>query len=153
VGQSCRASLTVTLENQGNVYETFSVEVFANASIIEARNVSIPGGSLLTLTLIWDTAGWAKGNYTISAVSETILGETDILDNTLGNGWILVTIQGDTDADRDVDIFDIVRMAGCYGIKTPPPDPRYDPNCDIDGDGDVDIFDVVKAAGNYGKSW
>jgi hypothetical protein len=141
------------LENQGNVDETVNLAVFAGATALEARNVSIPAGSHTTLTIIWDTTGWAKGNYTISASSETLLGETDTSDNTLSNGWVLVTLRGDTDADRDVDIFDIVRMAGCYGVKIPPPNPRYDPNSDIDGDGDIDIFDIVMAAANYGASW
>ena len=63
---------------------------------------------------------------------------------------VLVTIAGDVDGDRDVDIFDIAKMAGVYGVKEP--NPRYEPNCDIDGDGDIDIFDIVKAAGNYGES-
>jgi hypothetical protein len=55
------------------------------------------------------------------------------------------------DSDRDVDIFDIVRMAGGYGAK--PPDILYDPTCDLDGDEDIDIFDIVAAAGHYGESW
>jgi parallel beta-helix repeat protein len=58
---------------------------------------------------------------------------------------------GDVDGDRDVDIFDIVQMAGVYGADYP--DPRYDRLCDVDLDGDIDIFDVVKAAVNYDKSW
>jgi parallel beta-helix repeat protein len=58
---------------------------------------------------------------------------------------------GDVDGDRDVDIFDIVRMASCYGVIYP--DERYDRLCDMDLDGDIDIFDIVKAAGNYGESW
>jgi parallel beta-helix repeat protein len=55
---------------------------------------------------------------------------------------------GDVDTDGDVDIFDIVIIAGAYG--TTEEDPSYSSNADIDGDGDVDIFDVVIAAGNYG---
>jgi len=58
---------------------------------------------------------------------------------------------GDVDGDRDVDIFDIVRMAGVYGVKYP--DPQYDRLCDMELDGDIDIFDLVAAAINYGKSW
>ncbi|MFQ6068248.1 MAG: hypothetical protein ACE5KD_01770, partial [Candidatus Bathyarchaeia archaeon] len=77
--------------------------------------------------------------------------ETETGDNTLVDGWVFVTLAGDVDADRDVDIFDIVRMAGVYGKSKP--DPQYDPDCDIDGDGDVDIYDIVIAAGNYGESW
>ncbi len=59
-----------------------------------------------------------------------------------------VTLAGDVDWDFDVDIFDIVRIAGVYGSEEG--DPKFLPECDIDRDGDVDIFDVVLAAGNYG---
>ena len=58
---------------------------------------------------------------------------------------------GDVDGDRDVDIFDIVRMSDAYGIEYP--DPQYDRLSDMDLDGDIDIFDIVAAAGNYGESW
>jgi hypothetical protein len=52
---------------------------------------------------------------------------------------------------RDVDRFNIIRMANVYGVSQP--NPNYDPACDIDDDGDVDIFDAVIAANNYGDSW
>jgi hypothetical protein len=58
---------------------------------------------------------------------------------------------GDVDGDSDVDIYDIVVIAGSYGSKEG--DPEYSETCDLDYDNDVDIFDVVIAAGNYGKSW
>ncbi len=58
---------------------------------------------------------------------------------------------GDADGDRDVDIFDMVKMATIYDAVKP--DPDYDPTCDWDSDGDIDIFDIVTAAGNYGKTW
>ena len=76
--------------------------------------------------------------------------ETDLSDNTLST-WITVTIPGDFDGDRDVDIFDIVMIADAYGSTRS--DLTYNPTCDIDADGDIDIFDVVIAAGNYGESW
>ena len=63
----------------------------------------------------------------------------------------VIPLPGDVDRDRDVDIYDIVRMAGVYGVAQP--DPKYDPYCDIDNDGDIDIYDIVIAAGNYGESW
>ena len=55
------------------------------------------------------------------------------------------------DYDGDVDIFDIVGMAGVYGSIVGELD--YVPNCDLDGDGDIDIYDIVVAAGNYGETW
>jgi hypothetical protein len=77
-------------------------------------------------------------------------GETQT-GNNLVVRQVFVTIAGDVDGDRDVDIFDIVRMATTYGQPVQPTWPR--PPSDIDGDGDVDIFDIVAAASNYGKHW
>lgn len=84
-------------------------------------------------------------------VAWPVPNETNTTDNTLVDGWVFVTIRGDVDSDRDVDIFDIVRITGVYGAKKT--DPQYNPNCDLDGDGDIDIFDIVTVAGNYGDSW
>jgi hypothetical protein len=64
---------------------------------------------------------------------------------------MFVTLAGDVDADKDVDIFDIVRMASAYGLSKP--HPAFDPNSDIDDDDDIDIFDIVSATANYGASW
>ena len=60
------------------------------------------------------------------------------------------TIPGDVDGDFDVDIYDIVLIAGAY--NTHRGDQRYIESCDLDFDGDIDIYDVVIAAGNYAKS-
>jgi len=57
------------------------------------------------------------------------------------------TVPGDVDWDYDVDIYDIVKIAGAYGSSAG--EPRFFPECDLDEDRDVDIYDVVIAAGNY----
>jgi len=63
-------------------------------------------------------------------------------------------LTGDLDGDRDVDIFDIVLIAGAYGSY--PGHPNYRPEYDVEpppfGDGDIDIFDIVSAVGNYGTN-
>jgi parallel beta-helix repeat protein len=58
---------------------------------------------------------------------------------------------GDVDDDRDVDLFDIVRIAILYGVELP--DPQYNRLCDLDLDGDIDRSDIIIAAGSYGNSW
>ncbi|MGB9023132.1 MAG: CARDB domain-containing protein, partial [Candidatus Bathyarchaeia archaeon] len=151
LGQGYSMKINVTVANQGDKPEVFNVTLYANTSVIGIQSIALDPAESATLTFVWDSAGWAMGNYTISAVADTVPGEEATDDNTLNDGFIFVTLPGDIDGDRDVDIFDIVRMAGVYGVKYP--NPRYNPNCDLDNDGDIDIFDVVAAAGNYGKSW
>jgi hypothetical protein len=119
--------------------------------LIGETQITLNSGNTQTITFNWNTTGWPKGNYDIRAAAEIVPGETDTADNVMVYGLIFLTLKGDVDGDKDVDIFDIVRMAGGYGSRRG--DPNYDPNADIDGDGDIDIFDIVAAAGNYGKSW
>ncbi|MCW3985479.1 MAG: C25 family cysteine peptidase [Candidatus Bathyarchaeota archaeon] len=149
VGEEYQARIRVTVANEGTYAENFNITVYANGTLINTTQIALSPLNSTTITVIWDTTGWMKGNYTISANATSVLGETDMADNTMVNGTIIITIVGDVDGDRDVDIYDIVRMAGIYGVSQP--DPRYDPNCDIDGDGDIDIYDIVAAAGNYGQ--
>jgi len=153
IGQGYGMSINVTAENQGDFEETFNVTLYANTAIVHILTVyNLTIGNSTTVTFTWNTTGFAKGNYTISATADTVPSETDTADNMLSAAMdVCVTIPGDVDGDRDVDIYDIVLMASIYGVSKP--DPRYDPNCDIDNDGDIDIYDIVIAAGNYGESW
>ena len=151
VGKNYNVSVNVTVENQGGFAETFNVTAYSDSTPIGSSLVALNPGDNQTLAFTWDTTGFAFGNYTISATADTVPGEADTADNTMIDGTVLVTIPGDVDGDRDVDIYDIVRMAGVYGVSMP--DPKYDRNSDMDNDGDIDIYDIVIAAGNYGKSW
>ena len=151
VGEDYSLNIKVKIINYGEHPETFNVTIKANSTTIKTQTVTLTNRNSTTITFTWNTTGWDKGNYTITAKATPLPGETDTADNTLVDSWVFVTIPGDVDGDRDVDIYDIVRMSGIYGVSKP--DPLYDPNCDIDGDGDIDIYDIVAAAGNYGKSW
>ena len=151
VGKGSTINITIIVENQGNSIETFNVTVKANTTVLAVQSVTVNIGKNKTLTFTWNTTNFVRGNYTISATADVVSGETDVADNTMTYGSVLVTIPGDLDGDRDVDIFDIVRIAIVFGVVKP--DISYNPNCDIDNDGDIDIFDIVTAAGHYGESW
>jgi parallel beta-helix repeat protein len=149
VGQGCCASINVTVANHGDYTENLNLTIYANTTLIRTQELTLSSGSAITVPVIWNSSGFAKGTYRIEASIPPVLNETNTDDNTLVDGWMLVTLPGDVDGDRAVDIYDVVRIAGNYG-KPPPLD---DPNSDIDGDGDVDIFDIVAAAGHYGETW
>jgi ABC-type transport system substrate-binding protein len=152
VGQGFVVYVNVTVENQGDFTENFNVTAYANTTIVGTLvGITLTSGNSITITFTWDTDGFTKGNYHINAYAEPVPSEITASDNTKYDGYVFVTIAGDVDGDRDVDIYDIVRMCGVYGAIQP--DPRYDPECDIDGDGDIDIYDIVAACANYGESW
>ncbi len=117
--------------------------------IIETKEVTLTSGNSTTLTFAWNTSGFAKGNYTISAYAWPVLGEIDTGDNNFIIGWISVAIVGDVNADKKVDMVDLWEVARHFGIDYP--DPRYVPNFDIDNNGKTDMIDLWTTAKEYGK--
>jgi hypothetical protein len=149
-GNNC--TVFAVIQNPGSFTETFNVTIYANDTVLNHVEISLVSGETTTLPFIWDTSFYSKGNYTLKAYAWPVPEEVEIVDNTAFSlKQLLLTIAGDVDGDREVDIFDIVRMANGYGAS--PPSPQYDPNCDLDDDGDIDIFDIVVAASNYSESW
>jgi hypothetical protein len=150
VGLGGAANITVVVGNQ-DLSKTFNVTIFANSSEIMRVEVTLFHEEIKELTLRWIPVDLEKGNYTLSGFASPVPGENDTINNLFVNGPIMVTVLGDVEGDRDVDIFDIVILVDAYGANKG--DPKYAPNCDLDGDGDIDIFDIVVAAGNYGYEW
>jgi hypothetical protein len=149
VGYSC--SITITVQNQGDYTETFNVTAYANTTAIETQTVnSMPNGTSTILTFTWNTTGFAKGNYAISAYAWPVQGETDTADNTLADGWAYVSIPGDLNADAKVNILDAILLAGAFGSF--PGHPSWKPNADISGDGRVNILDAIILSGHFGEA-
>jgi hypothetical protein len=133
------------------MYGDFIVNTMTPTTIqIGTQNTTLNKGTSKTITFYWNTTGVMKGNYTISASIEVVLGENRTDNNELSDGWVFITIAGDVDGDLDVDIFDIVKMSTAYGSSEG--EAKYDAKCDLNCDRKVDIFDIVIAAGNYGQT-
>ena len=160
VGQGHSLNVMVTLMNQGDITETFAVAAYANTTVVKTKEVTLTSGNSTNLTFTWNTTGFAKGNYTISAVADTVPGETDTADNTLIDDWVIVAMVGDITGpdgwpDGKVDIRDIGLVASKFGAVYP--DPRYNANCDLTGptlgvaDGKIDIRDIAMIAKHFGE--
>lgn len=70
------------------------VSVCKKERVHESIEVTLPSGNSTTITFAWNITGVAKGNYTIRAYAEPVLGETDTADNTFTDGWIIVAFVG-----------------------------------------------------------
>jgi hypothetical protein len=151
VGQSYSLSIYVTVENQGDTLETFNVTIYTNTTSIATQTITLTSGSSTTITFTWNTSGFAKGNYTISAYATPVPGETDTTDNTLTDGWVVVTIPGDLNGDFRCNYKDLFILAVAYGSD--PSKPNWNPNADINGDGRVNYKDLFILATNYGRTY
>jgi hypothetical protein len=149
VGQGYSMNMTVTVGNQGDQPATFNVTVYANTTAIQTETLTLTSQSFTTITFTWNTSGFAKGNYTISAYAWPVQGETDTADNTLVDGWAYLSIPGDVNVDLKVNVLDAIILSGAFGSF--PGHPRWNPNADINGDGRVNILDAIILAGHFGE--
>lgn len=148
IGQGYNATINVSVQNQGNLNQVFELTLYANTSVIQTLSIYLTNGSSTARTITWKTTGWTKGAYTLKAFVTIVPAETDTADNTFVYGIVKVTVPGDVDGDRDIDIYDVVRITSSYNAIIG--DPRYYANADIDGNGIINIFDVVIATSRYG---
>lgn len=113
--------------------ETFSVTVYVNLATIGSQVFVLTSGNSSTLTFVWNTTGFAKGNYIVKAVADMVQGETDTSDNTLTDGTVVVTKVGDFGGsippqfflfDDKVNSKDLALFLQCYK-RTAPPEAMY----------------------------
>jgi hypothetical protein len=168
VGQGFKCRINVTVTNEGDFPETFDLTVYAQTmpplEIINTTTVTdLLVGETRSIILTWDTSGFAKGNYTISAYAEPVMGETDMEDNRKEDGWVVVTIPGDCAGpdpmappwcDGQVFWQDLLVVLVGYGAT--PADPRWTnyhlERADFNSDNQIFWQDLLTILVNYGKS-
>ena len=84
--------ISVLVKNNGHATESFNLTVYYDNIIIDVMLVlDLDFGTQKTFVFNWNTNKVPRGNYTISAHAEPVLGETHTEDNTYVNGHITVT--------------------------------------------------------------
>jgi hypothetical protein len=164
VGKNYYCKINVTATNEGDYTETFNINLYANktAGVYIWMGLltvsSLPNGSSVTLTLTWN-ATLATGNYTLSAIADTVDGETETDDNTRFDGNLYIGVPCDVTGptpgvpDGICDMRDIAYF--CARFLTTPGSPNWDPNCDVTGqiarvpDDKVDMRDISDACSHF----
>jgi parallel beta-helix repeat protein len=95
VGQGYSVPIDLKILNYGIFDETFVVTLCVNTTTIATTTVSLISRNSTCITLMWNTTGFAKGIYTISAYALPVQNETDTTDNTCTGGTVLITKVGD----------------------------------------------------------
>jgi len=155
IGQGFTEIVSVTFENQGNKIEVFNITVYANSNIIHSDQIMLETASR-TLNFVWNTTGFAYGNYTMSAYAAPLPEEEDVADNNCtSNIPVHVGVPGDVsgvvlgDPDGKCDMRDINYVLTLF--NTYPSSSNWKPNSDINNDGTVNFRDIQIAILNFGK--
>jgi outer membrane protein assembly factor BamB len=155
VGRGYAENLTVTAANLGDYAETFNVTLYANTAPL--GNITVTGLLNATSTLIifvWNTTGFAYGNYTLSAYIWPVAGETNIANNNFTGGMVYVGIPGDLNGDGMVNILDAILFANhFYETPSMPGWNHGGANADINGDNVVDILDAIILARHFNQHY
>ena len=78
VGQGYNLYINVQVTNKGNRIETFNVTVYVNTTFLATQTVNnLTIAEPSTITFTWNTTGFAKSNYTISAYASPVPCETN----------------------------------------------------------------------------
>jgi hypothetical protein len=150
VGVGFDLVINLTISNGGVFPECFCIELDANATAAWTTKIyGIAPGESKTITIVLNTTGFAKGNYTLAASTGIVPNESNTSDNALVDGQIKIGFPGDVNADGTVDIYDAILLANAF--SSTPVKPNWNTNADINGDNVVDIFDAILLASNFNK--
>ena len=162
VGQGYSMYVAVTVKNYGIFAETFNTTVYANTTIITMQTTTLSSGKSYNFTFEWNTTGFIRGNYTISAYATPVTNETNTEDNTLIGGTVQVGVPCDVTGlfdgvpDGVTNMRDIGYITSKYGTK--PGSSNWDPDADVTGptrrlpDGSVNMRDIGEACANFGAT-
>ena len=148
-GQGYSIRITIKICNFGNYSETTDVTAYLNANVFGNQQAFLASGAKTDLLFVNDTSQMLRGNYSVSVTVSPVPGETLTGDNTLVEGWVVITIPGDVDGNRSVNILDAILLSA--GFNSSPGSPNWNSNADINGDNGVNILDAILLSINFGK--
>jgi len=160
VDQGSIVKANVTIVNLGGSGATSNVTLYANETIIGTQSiVNLSGWNSTTLTFSWNTTDFGNGNYTVKAYAWPVLGELDIANNNFTLGTVEITISGDVNGDKTVNVLDLILIANHLGHTdgdghTPYSSDWYKcMNTDIQGDNQHNVLDLILCANHLGEHW
>ena len=149
--QGWTLTINVTVKNNGNIEETFTVKIIYGTEIIENITVTnLPSEATSTLSFEWNTENVAPcSNYTLKAEIDPVPYEVDTTNNHYEDDFIKIRLFGDVNGDGYVGIDDINETAIAFGSY--PNHPRWNVYADLNQDNYVGVDDVFAVATHFGS--
>jgi parallel beta-helix repeat protein len=149
VGQGFTMHITSGILNYVIHSEFFTAKVYANTMVTITQKIPLEKRKSTIITFVWDTTGFARGNYTLKVCAEPVQGETDDTDNSLTSSNVTVVIPGDINADGIVELMDFFVASNAYNSQ--PGKTNWNPNADINDDGMVEMMDFFIMSQHYNE--
>lgn len=143
VNQGEIVSITVVAENQGDIDESFTVDCYANETLIGSSMVALASETSTELIFVWNTTEVGKARYVIKAEASVVPYEIDTFDNVRSHSAVVVTTLGDVNGDLFVNVDDLIALSQSYGSIS-----AGDP-ADLNKDGMVNVADLFLLGKNY----
>jgi Zinc carboxypeptidase/Dockerin type I domain len=132
------------VERIGNLSSSRGVEPFRYSGEFSGDAMAIGDAAKLGITSF--LIELAENMVSLEEVRTTLLQKIIPIASVLSQESGL-TLIGDVNGDKRVDIYDALLMAGCFGSR--PSSPNWNPNADVNGDGIVDIYDVITLQSHF----
>jgi hypothetical protein len=143
----------VQVKNNGTIGENVSVSLYRNTTYITTYTLyNLGPGKNGTLSFWFATASVPYGDYRIIAKAQPIPDEVNFTNNNLEDGMVKVTIPGDVNGDKKVDVYDLALISAHW--SDPPEGPLgYEATVDVNADEWIDIGEVQIASLHWAASW
>ncbi len=141
--------VNATLLNLGWEPESLGVTLATNGTLVGSVQTSVGFQGTRTISLSWNTTGWSLGRYVLKVTAANLTGESNPGNNVLTR-TVMLTIPGDVNGDRTVNILDLVAVAIVFGTRIG--SPGYNPNADVNRDGVINILDLTFVALRFGQT-
>ncbi|MEM3731342.1 MAG: PQQ-binding-like beta-propeller repeat protein [Candidatus Bathyarchaeia archaeon] len=155
IREGSRLNLNFTVKNYGDTEENIKVTIYIGSPYAMDQftkfdsNITLSPKEGTNCTLYTDSLNVSPGFYSVLIETGLVPDETDYSDNVYSVGTILVLALADVDANGEVNIIDISRVAFSYDSKVG--DPNWNPDADINKDNIVNIIDISMVAKEFGK--
>jgi len=149
--QGWMVQVNVTVENLGEVAETFNVTLYCDGNIVDTYDViNLAPHASLTIVFVWNTSSTEPcNNYTLSAEASEISYEFDSVNNIYVDGTVKLRLMGDVDGDGIVNMIDLYEVGLSFGLFKG--DPEFNVYADINKDGFINMLDLYLVAQNFGS--
>ena len=150
------------MANVGDTVETFDVIICwvpidthgtPAQPPLKVEQIFLPAN--LSKTITWTTLAPTQlddlGLYEIRIHVTQLQGEINLTNNHLSDGRIFVAMLGDINADRKIDMGDIITIGAAYGSI--PGHSKWNLYADLNRNSRVDYWDIFLVARNFGKSY